>query len=151
MKSDFRQLDLFVKGFGTKDVVKVGVLSNKDPRKSGPAGNAELGAIHEFGSYSKHIPARSWLRMPIMQFADEIVAMASKSADYYLSKGDINGILRNLGIACEHVIQRAFATSGFGQWAPNAPSTIRKKGSSKPLIDTRQLARSVTSKVGKPE
>lgn len=30
-----------------------------------------------------------------------------------------------------------------GPFAPNKPSTIRRKGSSKPLIDTRQLAKSL--------
>ena len=34
-----------------------------------------------------------------------------------------------------------------GEFVPNAPSTIRKKGSDKPLIDTGQLRQGVSYKI----
>ena len=34
-----------------------------------------------------------------------------------------------------------------GTLTPNAPSTIKKKGSSRPLIDTGQLRQSISNKV----
>lgn len=152
VKSDFKALNEFMKGIESKEVVKVGIFANRSTRQGNePVGNPDLGAIHEFGSFAKHIPARSWLVMPLVDYAAEILKMASRGIEYHLSRGNFHQILLNLGIACENAIQRAFATSGFGTWAPNASSTIRAKGSDKPLIDTSQLRRSVTSKVGKPE
>lgn len=42
-----------------------------------------------------------------------------------------------------------YDTTGDGQWPPNAPSTIKKKGSSKPMIDNSILANSTEAKSGK--
>jgi hypothetical protein len=58
--------------------------------------------------------------------------------------------LIDLGIACEGAIQEAFDTGGFDDWPADAPSTIRRKGSSSPLIDTKQLRFSIASVVRKP-
>lgn len=38
----------------------------------------------------------------------------------------------------------AFATAGFGEWAPLRPSTIARKGSSRILIDTGSLMAALT-------
>jgi hypothetical protein len=87
--------------------------------------------------------------MPIHQFAAEIVKSARKGANE-LTKGTMLPILKNIGFACEVSIQNAFASSGFGQWAPNTPKTIHRKKSASPLIDTSQLRRSISSAVVDP-
>ncbi len=38
-----------------------------------------------------------------------------------------------------------FGTQGFGQWAPNDPSTVRAKGSGRVLVDTGGLMAEMTS------
>ena len=42
-------------------------------------------------------------------------------------------------------VQRAHIRNG--NWVPNAPATIRRKGSDRPLIDTGQLVNSVEYEV----
>jgi phage gpG-like protein len=170
IKSDFRGLDQLVKTLGDGQVVRVGILANKANRneagklrslkaggghridKTSPAeiNNAELGAIHEFGSLSRGIPKRSWLRMPIFQNAKDIIADAAKVLPEAVASGSMTRVLRIIGISAQAQIQKAFASRGFGRWRPDAPSTRAAKHSNAPLIDTGQLRRSVTSAVVKP-
>jgi len=147
VKCDFSKLNAFVKGISGRSSVKIGIFGNKTKRKEGALTNAEVGAIHEFGSFSRGIPPRSFLRLPLFQKSDKIVAEASHGSLKRLADGDIVGLLKRFGIACENAIQEAFASAGFGSWAPNAPSTIKAKGSSAPLIDEGELRRSIASKV----
>lgn len=110
--------------------------------------NSEVGVIQEFGSEKAHIPPRSFLRMPIAMKGKELVkAITGNMAKAAFEKGNIKGIFKILGVAGELIVDDAFNTSGFGQWKPLADSTIRQKGSSKPLIDTSQLRRSISSDV----
>lgn len=126
--------------------VKVGILGSKDNRNDGSMGNAEIGVIQEFGSLTNNIPPRSFLRMPLQkkkqQLEDALAGMQKE-----IVNGEVEKILAKLGLVAENIIGDAFKTKGFGQWAPNKPSTIDRKGSSAPLIDTGQLRRSITSKV----
>lgn len=124
------------KGFGSFEI-----------RNNQEKTNAEIGLIHEMGSLSLHIPRRSFLEMPLTLklfsygkvFGDQIM----KGID----SGNIRPSYVNLGIKAEQIVQLAFASRGFGQWQENAQSTIERKKSSSPLIDTAQLRRSITSDV----
>lgn len=149
IKSDFTALNLFVKGLDSRAAVKVGILGHKTQRKQGSLTNSEIGAIHEFGSWSRGIPARSFLRVPIFLKQETILKEAGQNALVNLGRGDIGQVLKEFGVACERAIQQAFASSGFGRWEPNAPATKTAKGSDSPLIDTGQLQRSISSKVEK--
>lgn len=170
VRSDFRGLDQLVKTLGDGDVVRIGILSNNATRndagklrslkaggghaidKSSPSdiNNAEIGAIHEFGSLSKGIPKRSWLRMPIFQNAKEIIADAASKLETAVRSGSMTIVLKTIGISGQAQIQKAFASRGFGRWKPDAPSTVAAKRSDAPLIDTAQLRRHVSSAVVKP-
>jgi hypothetical protein len=109
--------------------------------------NAEIGLVHEMGSMSQHIPRRSFLEMPLTlkmpDYANKFGDQLMKAID----DGNIKPVYTNLGIKGEQVVQLAFASRGFGIWAPNAASTIQRKKSSSPLIDTAQLRRAITSDV----
>lgn len=147
------KLEKLIKELGSDYVVKVGIIGADGGEIVDESGNltmAALGLIHEFGTASGHIPPRSFLRMPLETKQDELIKglkIAKKTND----AEDINAkeIMEKLGIAAEEVIQQAFDSSGFGQWAPNAPSTIRAKGSSSPLINKGRLRKSISSKVVK--
>lgn len=140
IKDDFKDLDKFVRGFkDNKYVVKVGILGDKDVRSNGS--NASIGAVHEFGSISQKIPARSFLRMPLIFKSQEIISMTSKASEKAIAKGNMKQMFKNLGIACENVVQQAFTSAGFGQWRP------LKHRSGSPLVDTGQLRRAIISKV----
>lgn len=170
LRSDFRGLDRLVKTLGDGQVVRVGILANHanrneagklrslkaggghaiDKKTPSDVTNAEIGAVHEFGSNSKDIPKRSWLRMPIFAEAKNIIADAAKVLPEAVGDGNMTRVLKIIGISAQAAIQRAFASRGFGRWKPDSPATIAAKRSSAPLIDTAQLRRSVTSAVVKP-
>lgn len=174
--TDFRRLREELKRFRSARV-RVGVLGNKAERfdinktKQDALNNPTLGLIHEFGTagegvnvptgetgpgavktttvFSRQpIPARSFLRMPLMQHLPAEVDKIGRAVwrAIVLKKGMLVA-LGDLGQLARNVVDRAFATRGFGNWAPNAPSTIRRKKSSAPLIDSAQLRRSVTWRV----
>lgn len=109
--------------------------------------NAEIGLIHEMGSLSQHIPRRSFLEMPLTLKMPEYAKTFGNQLMKAIDDGNIKPVYTNLGIKGEQVVQLAFASRGFGIWPGNAPSTIAKKGSNSPLIDTAQLRRSITSDV----
>lgn len=148
MHFDLSKLHQFIAGLeGTKKmVVKVGIMGQKVARGDGPT-NADIGAKHEYGSFSEHIPMRSFLRMPLHQKGEEIIADTARHSKEAMVAGNIKQVLVNLGVACETVIGKAFATGGFGQWKPLAPFTVEQKGHSLILIESRQLERAITSKV----
>lgn len=113
--------------------------------------NAEIGAMMEYGVKNKtsggwQVPPRSFLFVPLMM---NLMNEVNKKADVfnkYLNMANIHKCYELLGISAENVVQNAFKVSGPG-WDPNAPSTIARKGSAKPLIDTGQLRKSITSRV----
>jgi hypothetical protein len=127
---------------------KVGVIGSKAVRASDTGGfnNAEIGIVHEMGSQFLGIPARSFLRMPLEMKRKELVMFARKNGAL-IEQGKVKEFFALIGIKAEQIIQSAFETRGFGQWAANSPTTIAKKGSSAPLIDTGELRKSISSEV----
>jgi phage gpG-like protein len=146
-KYEFKKLNQFVKAVDDHSIVKVGIFGDKNERIDGEVTNAEIGAVHEFGSITHKIPPRSFLRMPIFQKSEEIIEGAAPAVEEMISDGNAMGVLAELGRYCENAVQRAFATMGFGSWKRILPATIKRKGSSRELIDTGQLRRSIVSKV----
>lgn len=148
--ADLSQLEELVKELGGMWVARVGILGNNAATPHANAGltNSELGVIHEFGSLSRNIPPRSFLRMPVEVKQKEIVqGMASYRTKNALENGNIKRVYQDLGLYAEGFVKQAFASGGFGTWKGNAESTIAQKGSDRPLIDTAQLRRSITSDV----
>lgn len=121
-----------------------------------PAGSANypdgtsvflVGAVHEFGSEDGRIPERSFLRGTMRAKQRELDAIAETVAKKVTrSGGTFEQGLNMLGSVLAAAIQEAIAD---GIPPPNAPSTIARKGSSKPLIDTGHLRQSITWKVVK--
>lgn len=149
---NLNKLNAFVRGLDKKYVTEVGVFADHNNRASKGKSkqsmtNAEIGAIHEFGSFSRHIPMRSFLRMPINMKSDQIVQQASRGYAELIRQGKLVLVMKRLGIAAENAIQQAFASRGFGTWKEDKPATVRRKGSSAPLIDTAQLRRAIASRV----
>ena len=161
---NLRKMDAFMRGMDKHYMVQVGIFGDKNPRgvaikkvkgklrskygnQDSGLTNADIGAIHEFGSFTRHIPARSFLRMPINLKTKEIIQQASQGATKLISEGNLMKVMMRLGIAAENAIQQAFASRGFGTWKLDAESTRKRKGSDAPLIDTAQLRRSIASRV----
>lgn len=153
----FKELDTYLSKFSkdlkTKDYARIGILGSKDNRSGKGSdedfSNATIGLKQEFGI--DRIPARSFLRFPLQHEAKSIIKSFDKQAEKYekslIGGKFINQLLKELGILGENAVQKAFETGGFGQWKPNSPVTITMKGSDKPLIDSAQLRKSITSEV----
>jgi hypothetical protein len=124
--------------------------------------NPTLGLIHEFGSKEvtapgpdgstrvvhHAIPARSFLRVPLMTRLQSRVDEIGRGLwRAIILKRGLMAALATLGTVATNLVDAAFGSGGFGQWAPNTAATIRRKGSSAPLIDSAQLRKSVTYQV----
>jgi hypothetical protein len=133
--------------------VHVGVLGNKHDRfdaqwNKEKMSNTRIGAVQEFGSIKHNIPARSWLKMPVLtRLPAEAQRIGKRFFDTIATRKGMAVALKLLGAAAERVIQQGFDTGGFGHWAKLKPRTIQRKGSSAILIDTAQLRKAVSSRV----
>lgn len=114
---------------------------------------AQIATIHEFGKTIHQpkmrrtivIPERSFLRATIDTYQQAIARRDVLLAQgYVLGKFALKPALELLGQYVVGLIKQRIAT---GIAPPNRPSTIARKRSSKPLIDTGQLRNSVTYKV----
>jgi len=132
----------------SKSEVLVGIPADKAPRKKGPITNAALLFIHSKGSALKHIPARPVLEPAIAANKALITPHLGAAAKAVLDKDSMRAEreLKLAGTVAANAAKRWF-TDPRNHWAPNAPGTIRRKGSDRPLIDTGALRRSITSVV----
>ena len=146
--ADLKKLNDLVGTFAEANglVVKVGILKDKDAREGVGGSNASIGLVHEFGSYTKHIPERSFIRMPLRKKQNELVKEVKEFIGEHLFQG-VKPFLKKVGLAAEAAIDEAFASGGFGTWDPIKPATEARKGTDAILIETAQLRRSITSKV----
>lgn len=104
----------------------------------------EIAIVHEFGTADGKIPERSFIRAPydrnVKQWFDTQQRFKGK-----VLKGEMS-VRRALGLMAIRIqrdFQDAIRRGGY-PFIQNAPSTIERKGSSSPLIDTAQMLNSVT-------
>ena len=99
--------------------VKVGLLGGKAARKDEEINNPSLGFEHEFGNMSHHLPARSFLRMPLRDHLPERMQAIGRDAwQALINRKGIRTALKTLGVYGAEVVTEAFDTGGWGQWAP---------------------------------
>lgn len=97
---------------------------------------ATLGAVQHYGN--DRIPARRWLDVGVEEGTKEYLEIIQEG----IASGESQ----------ERTLEKVGASAaGYAQQymrdlknPPNAPSTIKKKGSANPLIDTGRLVQSVT-------
>jgi hypothetical protein len=127
---------------GNKEVVKVGILGDDVNRDEAGVTNAEVGAVHEFGSFTKNVPQRSFLRKALNQKAEQITLAVSKSAKKALEKNDFGAVLKKLGVAAVGAVRECFATEGWGSWPQLSYRTLMarlRKGKKKSVEQRKQL------------
>lgn len=119
--------------------VKVGIQEG-DTTKDG-LNLAEVAATNEYGSSDGHIPERSFIRSTVdMQQRAVSVLKVKLLRQIYSGSISSEQALRLLGEFMQAKIKRRIST--FTD-PPNAPSTIERKGSSQPLIDTSHMRNSI--------
>lgn len=100
----------------------------------------QIGYWNEFGT--KYIPERSFLRVPLRANQDEIAAIFRRLMQSVIA-GELTlpQALDQIGAKGASISQEAISA---GIDPPNAQSTIRRKKSSKPLIDTGAMRQAIT-------
>jgi hypothetical protein len=108
---------------------------------------AQLAAVHEYGAEIETtngtivIPARAPLRTTMDEQRDANVKKLRVLATAVLEgRIELDKALNIFGV---DMVGQVVKRIRVGLPPPNAPSTIARKGSSKPLIDTAQLVQSV--------
>jgi len=134
--------------------VAVGVLDGSGEIPDEGISVAGLATVHEFGAWAGK-NRKVWVpeRAPIRKTLDEAENRINVAATRVLTKaarGDIS-VEAALGTLGEFVTSQIRRTIQRGVEPPNAESTIARKKSSKPLIDTGLLLRSYTYQVREGE
>lgn len=133
------KLEAAIKELDSKQV-KVGYF----PTSRYPDGKpvAGVAVVQEFGSVSRRIPPRPFFRPAVdgsRQMQRDAIAAAVRRA--VSGRQTVEQGMEQLGAAVVGEIQKAISELDS---PPLADSTIRRKGNSKPLVDTGMMLQSVT-------
>lgn len=121
-----------------KERVYVGV-----PRSSnGIRGNAMIAMVHEFGI---NVPERSFLRSTVLEQADKYARIFATNIPDAIKNGTpAYEAYSKLGTIAMNDVRLKIAS---GEFAALSPATIKRKRSSKPLIDTGMLRQSINYEI----
>ena len=96
-------------------------------------------------NYGLGVPRRAFMELAaekIRKWFPEYMRTVMPDAE--AGKVPIEDVLENAGSVGADLVKEAIADGG---WEPNAPETIRRKGSDKPLIDTDAMRQAATWQV----
>lgn len=150
MSIDFKAVDLQkvmdelrqeLKQFKGGKVVTVGIHEGAPQPEDGDLNMATLGAVLNFGTQDGHIPERPWLEPGIQAGAQEI---SDTIADAIEAGKGLDDTLEMVGVVASGAVRQYMTDL---KTPPNAESTIKRKGSANPLIDTGALRASVTHRI----
>ena len=132
----FKQLIEQIKATSEK-AVYVGFPAEFDEKVEGSDNFnlASLAAVLEFGN--ERIPSRPFLRQTLAENQEKYTTLFVKLFESGIS---IDQIYEQIALIAQGDVQQNIVN---GKWTANAPSTIKRKKSSKPLIDTGKLRQSV--------
>lgn len=130
---------------GARLAVDVGVIGEKAAEPKEQGGPITVAMVAEWAELGLGQPRRSWLRDWVAEHDTEIQErIRIESRKVLAGTQPLDQGLARIGVWMVGSIQARIAA---GIEPANAESTIARKGSSKPLIDTNQLRSSVTSRV----
>lgn len=137
-------IEALVKRAKTSGTVDVGII-DAGKHQDSEANIAQIGFWNEFGTIT--IPERSFMRATTKEKRKEIKALRNKLLKK-VQAGEISTeqALGLLGDFVRDLIQQKIVSL---KSPANADSTVAKKGSSNPLIDTGQLRNSITFEVNR--
>ena len=103
----------------------------------------EIAAFNELGTES--IPSRPFLRNSVDNHMNEICkALGAWTLGIVEGRMQPHELMSNLGMLMKGLIQEEIVK---GKYVPNAPATIRRKGSDRPLVDTGLMRDSVNYQI----
>lgn len=121
--------------------VQVGFQADSGNYENG-ATLAEVAAYNELGTSST--PARPFMRKSFENHEKELQNACDQVNKTLVKGGTTQQALDELGAFVKGLVQEEIVN---GDFAPNAESTIAKKGSERPLIDTGFMRQSVNYQV----
>lgn len=98
----------------------------------------DVAAWNELGTIN--MPSRPFLRKSVDENEGKINAFVQSTKADLLKGVSADQVLKEIGIFQKALIQEKITE---GSYAPNAASTITRKGSSRPLIDSGRMRQSV--------
>ena len=98
----------------------------------------DVAAYNEYGS--SDTPARPFMKQSFENHEDELQKACDRVNQTLNKGGTAEAGLKELGVFVKGLVQDEIVDGGF---EPNAPSTIKQKGSAQPLIDTGTMRQSV--------
>lgn len=136
--------------------VKIGITSSVggnpkedvDGSKSPDTTLAEVAWWNEFGT--KHIPERSFVRSTTDESRRKIASMKRRLARGMTKPRPTMTPAKSLEVLGQFMQGRIVAKINALRTPPNAPSTIRRKKSSNPLVASKQMAQSIQYEVVMP-
>lgn len=123
--------------------VRVGFQRGKAQEEDG-TDICDVAAFNELGT--DHIPARPFIRQSVDDNESKINSFLKEEVKDFAQGKSAEQILKEIGIFQKDLMQDKITSGSF---APNAESTIKKKGSSKPLVDTGRMRQSVNYAIQK--
>lgn len=124
--------------------LRVGIVANQ-PASSGSASLLEVASHHEFGAPRARIPERSFLRSTIDEQRSEI-DRRFRAAEASVVRGKATPV-NALAKVGSWLVTKVREKIDTGPFAPLAPSTIRRKGHSRPLFETGLLRAAINYRV----
>ena len=126
-------------------IVKVGIPSTA--KESDGGSTALIAAVHEYGAPDKGIDERAFLRTGLQKNLGRYKALNEQNLKKVINGGmSVDDALGRLGLMASSDVKDHIRDGSF---APLDPKTIKRKGSSKPLIDTGQMRQSITFEIEK--
>lgn len=90
---------------------------------------------------TSNAPSRPFMRDSVDDNIDKINAFLKVQLKKLVTGGtDAESVLKAIGVFQKGLVQKQIID---GDFEPNAPSTIKRKGSDKPLVDTGRMRQSV--------
>lgn len=111
-------------------------------KRARPIALKDLAAIHEFGL---GVPKRPFIEPALKENRRKYILHVGRQLTPVIRRRkSLDKVWQEVGTIAVMDIQKYMLTASF---TPLAPSTIKRKGSSKPLIETGQMRQSITYKV----
>lgn len=98
----------------------------------------DIAAWNELGT--ENMPSRPFIRKSVDENESKINSFLQSTKGELVNGESAEQILKEIGLFHKGLMQEKITD---GSYEPNAESTIRKKGSSKPLIDSGRMRQSV--------
>lgn len=121
--------------------VRIGFQHGKATEEDG-TDICDVAAWNELGTVN--MPSRPFLRKSVDENEGKINSFLKSKKKDLIRGVSAEQVLKEIGIFQKDLIQEKITDGSF---APNAESTVKKKGSSKPLIDTGRMRQSVNYEI----